>query len=96
MEGMEIAECQKVCNLIAREECLIKEGIVKEKVKEMVDGNMYLSEDEKSDFALMFCSNFDNYQILIKTLSRLSTLSLARDELTFILFKVIEYISTHY
>jgi hypothetical protein len=96
MEGMEIAECQKVCNVIAREECLIKEGIVKEKVQEMVDGNMYLSEEEKSDFALMFCSNFDNYQILIKTLSRLSTLCLARDELTFILLKVVEFISSQY
>jgi hypothetical protein len=88
VERLERAECQKACSAVGREECLMKEGIVKEKVKEMVDGNMYLNEDEKSNFVQMFCENFDNYQILTKTLSRLSTLSLARDELTFMLFKL--------
>ena len=78
-EGVEMRECEKVCGMIAREECLIKEGIVREKVKEMIDRNMYLTEEEKSDFLPMFGENFDNYQILMKTQSRLVALSQSRD-----------------
>ena len=69
---------------------------MKEKVKELIDGNIYLTEDEKSDFLPMFCDNFDNYQILIKTMSRLNALSLSRDELTFVLLKVVEFICKNY
>jgi hypothetical protein len=53
-EGAEMAECQKVCNTISSEESLIKEGIVRERVKEIIDANMYLTEDEKFDFLPMF------------------------------------------
>lgn len=95
-EGSEMAECQQLCNTIAREECLIKEGIVKERVKEIIDSNMYLTEDEKSDFLPILCENFDNYQIFVKTMSRLTALSQSRDELTFVLMKVVEFISRNY
>jgi hypothetical protein len=95
-ERSEIAECQKVCNTIAKEECLIKEGIVRERVKDMIDANMYLTEDEKSDFLPMFGQNFDNYQILVKTVSRLTALSQCREELTFMLMKVVEFVSRNY
>jgi hypothetical protein len=95
-ERSEITECQKVCNTIAKEECLIKEGILREKVKDIIDANMYLTEDEKSDFLPMFSQNFDNYQILVKTGSRLTALSQSRDELTFMLMKIVEFVSRNY
>jgi len=73
-----IWDCKNVCNNISREESIMKGGIVKDKVQELIDSNTYLAEDEKSDFAKMFCDNYDNYQILIKTVSRLESLSLSR------------------
>ena len=41
-------------------------------------------------------ANFDNYQILIKTTTRLHSLGLLTEELTFILLKIVQFISTHY
>ena len=58
---------------------MFKEGIVVQKVQDLIDSNTYLTEDEKIDFLHMFSENYDNYQILVKTMARLHALELAKD-----------------
>ena len=57
---------------------------------------MYLTESEKSEIGEKFRFNFENYQILIKLIARLKAVSLYREELTFIIVKIVDFITVNY